>query len=1097
MRMLWIKKLMSWVLLVSAGLSLQASDGDSLVSSMQIAQKGYKEYIDGNFEEALKFYDQVNVNDSNYEAILTEKVVCNISLERFEEAIRLSDEGIELDAEFKTSFYLNKGVALSSSDKEEEAIELYKEALKMYPRNYKMLHKLAVNYKSIEKYEESLEYYRKTLQLNPFYTNTHVNLGSLCLSEGKYAQALMSFIMAILLEPGSDRANNILVVMNSMVSSKMDIVDPVGIQLSPKGDDYSDIDLVIKNYAALEKAYEVKSKIDIPLVRQIQVLFEMLEYSQSDGGFWMETYVPLFKNIFNSGRFEVFSYYMLKSSNSDKHKKIIAKYDSEIKRFIEWAGAQIRMENLKKPVPFDGEMQLKRRWYYKGSSKNGLEALGNKDGEKLSGCWEIYHKSGALKTKGCYDKSGTREGEWEWYHANGKLNEQINYKDSKLHGTYKTYYGNGPPELAATYANGELEGNYVLYSKSGKPYKELNYKEGKLEGPAKHFHPTGELRYTYDNVNGKIEGELKEFFENGDLKSVTPKKDGKRVGIFKEFHRNKQLNYQVEYIDDNPSGAWSEYYENGQLYQEGVFVEGKYEGVKKEYYYDGILVDESTYLAGVLNGLSTSYDKDGVKYIEYDYKNGDLIAYRFYNKMGEEVKSEVKKKGKFQYSGVYPDGVKKSEGLYDIGGGQIGTWKYYTINGVLSEESSYINGELDGKVTEYFASGIVEKDYSYQVGRLHGSYIKYYSNGQIRRKGWLLDGQEQGVWMYYHPDGSNDQENYFVDGNLQGAQIYYDITGKLFAHDHYEAGNFMGSTYNDTLGNVVKDIKLENSGGEFTYYHLNGQLGSKIPYVNSVIHGYCEWYYSTGQISKKATYVAGNMDGEAIEYHENGELEVKMYYRNGVKIGKWIYFFENGEKKKEVYYEHGKLHGKYIFYREDGVISSEKNYYYGDLHGEGKFYINGQLDQIRYYVFDKLVGYSYYGATGELVDKIPIVNETGKIVSHYKSGQMSRDIEIVNGEFVGEYVKYYASGVVYSKGNYVNGEIEGHYIDYYENGNKKEDTDYLYGQFHGARIKYDESGNMTLIRHYKNDEIHGAWKKFDQSGKIIEERYYYDNRRVR
>jgi len=1090
-------KIMSWVLLVSVSLSLRASDGDSLVNSMEIAKKGYKEYSDGNFEAALKFYDLVNVNDSNYEAILTEKVVCNISLERFAAAIELSEEGIELNGEFKTSFYLNKGTALSRMDKQMEAIELYLEALKLYPRYYKILHQIAVNYESIEKYEQALAYYGKTLELNPFYTNTHVSLGSLCLSEGKYAQALMSFIMAILLEPGSDRANSILVVMSSMVSSKMEVVDPQGIKLSPQGDDYSDIDLVIKNYAALEKGYKVKSKIDIPLIRQIQVLFEMLEYDQSDGGFWMDTYVPLYKNIFNSGRFEAFSYYLLKSSNADQHKKIIAKYDSDVTRFIEWASAQIRIENLKKPVPFDGEMQLKIRWYFRGSSKNGLEALGNKEGEALRGCWEIYHKSGALKTKGCYNKRGNREGEWAWYHGNRNLNEMLNYKDAKLHGAYRTYYEDGSPASVGTYANGELDGGYVVYSKSGKPFKELHYQDGKLEGPAKHFHPTGELRYTYSNVNGEIDGELKEFYENGELKSVTPKENGLRVGTYREYHRNKQLYSEVEYVDDNPTGVWKEYYVNGQLYQEGIFEKGKFEGVIKEYYYDGMLLDESNYVAGKLNGLSTNYDKDGVKYTEWDYKNGDLIAYRFFNKKGEEVKSGVKKKGKFQYAGVYPDGVKKSEGLYDIDGGQIGAWKYYSINGQLTEEDNYEKGVLHGKSVGYFVSGNKKKDSNYKEGQLNGSYTKYFSNGQLDRKGWLIDGREQAVWKYYYPDGAADEENYFVDGDLHGRQIYYDITGKLFAHDYYEEGEFMGSTYYDTLGNTIKEIELKNSSGLLTYYHLNGEIGSKIPYVNSRIHGYCEWYYSTGQISNKATYVAGQMDGEVIKYHENGKLEVKQYYRHGTKIGKWIYYFENGIEKKEVNYEHGKLHGKYIFYLENGQISSEKDYYHGDLHGEGKFYINGQLDHVRYYVFDKLLAYSYYGKSGELVDKIPLINETGRMVSYYESGQLSREAEIKNGEFVGKYAKYYSSGKLYSEGTYVNGEIEGHYTRYFENGNKKEDTEYLYGQYHGATISYHENGNMKMISHFINDEIHGVWKKYDNSGKVLEERYYYDNRRVR
>ena len=44
---------------------------------------------------------------------------------------------------------------------------------------------------------------------------------------------------------------------------------------------------------------------------------------------------------------------------------------------------------------------------------------------------------------------------------------------------------------------------------------------------------------------------------------------------------------------------------------------------------------------GKKNGLSQEFDKDGAKYLEFDYKKGNIIAYRIFDKTGKNIAYSV------------------------------------------------------------------------------------------------------------------------------------------------------------------------------------------------------------------------------------------------------------------------------------------------------------------------------------------------------------------------------------------------------------------------------------------------------------------------
>ena len=61
--------------------------------------------------------------------------------------------------------------------------------------------------------------------------------------------------------------------------------------------------------------------------------------------------------------------------------------------------------------------------------ENGqLKSEGNFKDNKKEGLWKWYYENSQLKYEGIF-KDGKQEGLWKWYYENGQLEKEINYTD--------------------------------------------------------------------------------------------------------------------------------------------------------------------------------------------------------------------------------------------------------------------------------------------------------------------------------------------------------------------------------------------------------------------------------------------------------------------------------------------------------------------------------------------------------------------------------------------------------------------------------------------------------------------------------------------
>jgi tetratricopeptide (TPR) repeat protein len=109
-----------------------------------------------------------------------------------QEAIKYYDKAIELKSDYANA-YNNKGNALFNLGKYQEAIECYDKAIELksdYANAYNNKGNALFN---LGKYQEAIEYYDKAIELDPNHANAYNNKGNVLFNLGKYQEAAECF----------------------------------------------------------------------------------------------------------------------------------------------------------------------------------------------------------------------------------------------------------------------------------------------------------------------------------------------------------------------------------------------------------------------------------------------------------------------------------------------------------------------------------------------------------------------------------------------------------------------------------------------------------------------------------------------------------------------------------------------------------------------------------------------------------------------------------------------------------------------------------------------------------------------------------------
>ena len=188
-------------------------------------------------------------------------------------------------------------------------------------------------------------------------------------------------------------------------------------------------------------------------------------------------------------------------------------------------------------------------------------------------------------------------------------------------------------------------------------------------------------------------------------------------------------------------GTWRGFYPNGQLRYEGQFKNDKCKGTFKYY-------DEQGNLKA-----TNEFDKSGEKALNKTYApNGRMIATGYYQNQ--------KKEGQWKY---FDEASGQLRLVEDNKEGKVHGWSklYNPNNGVLAEETQYVEGQPEGQCRKYSNTGTLLMECQYHKGQLEGPTKTYYPSTALKEEGQYANGEKVGLWKTYNEDGDVIAEDTF------------------------------------------------------------------------------------------------------------------------------------------------------------------------------------------------------------------------------------------------------------------------------------------------------------------------------------------------
>ncbi len=1060
-----------------------------------IMAKGLESFNGAYYQDALEQFQKIHPNDTTYAIALYEQAFCLYQMERYDEAIELFSEGLEMTSEVRVNFFNSLANAYDEAGDQEKAIEYYDQGLVEFPYNGDLHHNKGIVLEKMDRWEEAYQSYQNGLLVAPYHAGCHYRLGRLAAHQELITQSMLAYTMSILVEPLGDNAVTRLVEMENMLSGKFER-EEFELDLTKGGEDtYPDIDMALENNFANNSSYKYPhKKVDYAFARHLHLALTALQEMSGNEGFWGENYVPLFKQIMKDGNFNYMINSMVIQVEDPKIQSHLGKKSTRVKTiaFMDKLKNDWDELNGEKIFPMkQGEEKTKIIY----SDARLVYGAGEYDGTGFTGYTEFYSSAGGVSAYGEFNSNYKKEGQWHYFYKDGTIKEISDWENGDLNGWYHEFNLNGTRSRSIALKNNQRDGLSLEYDDEGVLMSSMEYVAGELEGDILLYHENGQVKRSYSFKDGEANGWLLEYSANGQKTREVMLKDGNLDGLETEWYSDGSKSSEYNYDNGEREGEFVSYYNNGQVYRRGKYKSDKLVGLVEEFHIDGSLSETEEYdESGKMNGTYKDFDQEGNLLTQMEYKRGEIYSYQQFDRNGKLLREETRKGGKFEFEGFYNDGVQRLIGMYDAEGeGQkIGEWKYFDRNGMLSSVENFDENGKNGVAKSYASNGQKTYEATYLDNELNGEIRWYYDFGKLKREGQVNDGLYCGEFRSYFGDGTMSAKNYYIDGYYHGKQYYYTVDGELERIDTYANGKKMNVELHFE-GNAYHQTRLDSGKGVYELKFPHGETMGRIEFSNYKDNGATIYYFVNGNVQAEGVLINGSKNGGWKYYHPNGQLSAEGVYSMGDQEGEWRWYDEDGNLETIRRYEHDEMNGLYETFYENGQVEVSIPYVHDLAHGDAYYYApSGEVQMVRNYHYDKMEGITWEGRDGKLLPFTLIENETIEVTPLYANGKPARSFKMVNDNFQGSYKEFWPNGKLLGEAEYLDGNRNGVSTLYYANGKLKSERNYVHGSETGTSKFYYSNGKLKSSSEWLNDEKHGTEKLYDKAGKLIETRIWRD-----
>lgn len=1056
------------------------TDYSFVYDSEAFLKEGIHLYEEGKYQDAIKAFDKIVKNDPKFYSAQYEKALALSASEDKEAAKAFYEEAYNKGyMKEEPEFYMAYGSFLSDQKDYEKSEKMFLESLKTFPNSSTLFYNLALLYVRKEERQKSVDYLEKAITINPNHVGSHYLLGLIALEDGRVTEGSLALLAYLTLVSEGKGCENAILKLNAKFAENY--LEKSKLVFSKSGDNFEEIDVILRNSLPLKSAYKINSTIDDVITRQVQAIAEYAVDHKMENGFFETTYIPFLADIIKKKQFEGFSYHILLGMKdqlgkklSSQNKKITAFHENYIskdfwqvfaKRNIDLFGKQeqvvVYLENGK-PYLLGKEENGKKVGKYKvlNSSGNMVSEL-NLVNDQLDGLQKYYDNKGRLTEEKNYSK-GKAEGKRTKYYENGNIEFVENYKNDMLEGISTSYYINGGKNCEVNFVNNERDGALICLYENGTKKSEINYSKGKLHGNYIQYDNAGNISSTYPYTMEKIDGKVYEYYNGKVLKSEIEYKAGTISSPYKSYFANGTLKEETTYVNNNPAKAIINLANGKKSYE--------------------TLYDKEGYVA-----TNNYYNGNDAPYFQETLKRGEIkSALQF--ELGKPKPTEVPvSKGTYVMKSL--EGSVLTKGNYEKGI-KKGEWNYFYTTGALNTQESYENGTRTGLARTFNPDTRPSSVFNYVNDTISGVYESF-ENGRLANVYHYKNGELNGLHKSFYPDGSILSENFYSDGTLYKSFNYWQ-NGNINLMTRYINNTPVKMESYSTEGKKLNEVNYTNKNGKMTTLYNNGIEIHEYTLTNGLFEGKYLVKDKNGKTRSESSFTNGIRNGKSAVYGPTGGLQVERNYYAGKPDGISKYYDIAGNLRMSDNYILGNNTGLLTRYFHNKGKFLEYNQLDGDIEGEAKYY-NQKGDNILIlgYQNNALVYYIKLDKDGKLTEKTPIAAQTAKIISSYTDGKTAIEINFVKGNIDGKLIVNNQEGKPEFEANYDMDLLSGPRIEYYPNGKIYKKENFKNSYFEGVQEFFKEDGKPLLTAEYKNDELHGLCKIYTNG--VVSQTQRYDS----
>ena len=308
-----------------------------------ILYEGIALHDKGDYEAALKLYDEVIARNPSYLLAWYEKSLTLYTAQRYKECVDLCKEvikkfreGDELD-----NIYVNYGSALDASGRPDEAVRVYSQGIRKY-NHYLLFFNRGITEYQQKKMEDAIADFKQTLELKPLHASSHQYLGYSVYGTNKIA-GMMCLVSFLLIEPNTERSDKNLKLLYGLLESyaKKQEDNVISITMSrdmfkmkSKPDHFASQETLLALESTLELSDSLKG---LPAADKLRKKLEIFAgIGDERKAFFSNFYGPFFRSMKENNWLETASHLILSRNNDEITNNWLSLNQEKVKQFQQW-----------------------------------------------------------------------------------------------------------------------------------------------------------------------------------------------------------------------------------------------------------------------------------------------------------------------------------------------------------------------------------------------------------------------------------------------------------------------------------------------------------------------------------------------------------------------------------------------------------------------------------------------------------------------------------------------------------------------------------------------------------------------------------------